>query len=291
MKSEIKNILSVSPIDGRYSSITESLSDYFSEYALIKYRVYIEIEYFIELTEIPLKNLKDISTKNKEDIRMIYKNFSVENALQVKEIEKKINHDVKAIEYFIKKEFEKINLGNFKEFIHFGLTSQDINNTAVPLMLKDGLKDILIPSYKDLINNLEDFSNRTKNIPMVARTHGQAATPTTFSKEIQVFEERLKEQLNNLSIIPNNGKFGGASGNLNAHYISYPEVDWNNFANKFLDRIGLKRSNPTTQIEHYDNMAAIFHNLSRINTILIDFCRDIWHYISINYLIQKTNKK
>ena len=164
MKSEIKNILSVSPIDGRYSSITESLSNYFSEYALIKYRVYIEIEYFIELTKIPLKNLKDISTKNKEDIRMIYKNFSFENALQVKEIEKKINHDVKAIEYFIKKEFEKINLGNFKEFIHFGLTSQDINNTAVPLMLKDGLKDILIPSYKDLINNLEDFSNSIKNI-------------------------------------------------------------------------------------------------------------------------------
>ena len=291
MKSEIKNILSVSPIDGRYYSKTKSLSNYFSEYALIKYRVYIEIEYFIELTEIPLKNLKDISTKNKEDIRMIYKNFSVENALQVKVIEKKINHDVKAIEYFIKEEFEKINLGNFKEFIHFGLTSQDINNTAVPLMLKDGLKDILIPSYKDLINNLEDFSNSIKNIPMVARTHGQAATPTTFSKEIQVFEERLKEQLNSLSIIPNNGKFGGASGNLNAHYISYPEVDWNNLANKFLDRIGLKRSNPTTQIEHYDNMAAIFHNLSRINTILIDFCRDIWHYISINYLIQKTNKK
>ena len=290
MKSEIKNILSVSPIDGRYSSITEAFSNYFSEYALIKYRVYIEIEYFIELTEIPLKNLKDISKKNKGDIRMIYKNFSIEDALRIKEIEKKINHDVKAVEYFIKEEFEKINLGNYKEFIHFGLTSQDINNTAVPLMLKDGLKEILNPNYNDLIKNLEGFSKTTKNIPMVARTHGQVATPTTFSKEIKVFEERLKEQLKNLKNIPNNGKFGGASGNLNAHYIAYPEINWDSFSDKFLDRIGLIRSKPTTQIEHYDNMAAIFHNLSRINTILIDFCRDIWHYISINYLVQKSKK-
>ena len=290
MKSEIKNILSVSPIDGRYSSITEAFSNYFSEYALIKYRVYIEIEYFIELTEIPLKNLKDISKKNKGDIRMIYKNFSIEDALRIKKIEKKINHDVKAVEYFIKEEFEKINLGNYKEFIHFGLTSQDINNTAVPLMLKDGLKEILNPNFNDLIKNLEGFSKTTKNIPMVARTHGQVATPTTFSKEIKVFEERLKEQLKNLKNIPNNGKFGGASGNLNAHYIAYPEINWDSFSDKFLDRIGLIRSKPTTQIEHYDNMAAIFHNLSRINTILIDFCRDIWHYISINYLVQKSKK-
>ena len=291
MKSEINNILSVTPVDGRYYTKTETFSSYFSEYALINYRVYIEIEYFIELTEIPLKNLKDISTKNKRDIRMIYKNFSIEDALRIKEIEKKINHDVKAVEYFIKEEFDKINLGSYKEFIHFGLTSQDINNTAVPLMLKDGLKDILIPSYNDLIKNLEDFSKTTKNIPMVARTHGQVATPTTFSKEIKVFEERLKEQIKNLKNIPNNGKFGGASGNLNAHYIAYPDIDWDSFSDKFLDRIGLIRSKPTTQIEHYDNMAAIFHNLSRINTILIDFCRDIWHYISINYLIQKSNKK
>ena len=291
MKSEIKNILSVSPIDGRYSSKTEAFSNYFSEYALIKYRVYIEIEYFIELTEIPLKNLKDISTKNKGDIRMIYKNFSIEDALRIKEIEKKINHDVKAVEYFIKEEFEKINLGKYKEFIHFGLTSQDINNTAVPLMLKDGLKEILTPSYNELIKNLEDFSKKTNNIPMVARTHGQVATPTTFSKEIKVFEERLKEQLKNLKDVPNNGKFGGASGNLNAHYIAYPDIEWDIFSDKFLDRIGLIRSKPTTQIEHYDNMAAIFHNLSRINTILIDLCRDIWHYISIDYLIQKSNKK
>ena len=291
MKSEIKNILSVSPIDGRYSSKTEAFSNYFSEYALMKYRVYIEIEYFIELTEIPLKNLKDISTKNKGDIRMIYKNFSIEDTLRIKEIEKKINHDVKAVEYFIKEEFEKINLGGYKEFIHFGLTSQDINNTAVPLMLKDGLKEILTPSYNELIKNLEDFSKKTNNIPMVARTHGQVATPTTFSKEIKVFEERLKEQLKNLKDVPNNGKFGGASGNLNAHYIAYPDIEWDIFSDKFLDRIGLIRSKPTTQIEHYDNMAAIFHNLSRINTILIDLCRDIWHYISIDYLIQKSNKK
>ena len=291
MNSKTNNILSVSPIDGRYYIKTEIFSNYFSEYALIKYRVYIETEYFIELTEIPLKNLKDIISKNKGDIRMIYKNFSIDDALRIKEIEKKINHDVKAVEYFIKEEFDKINLGSYKEFIHFGLTSQDINNTAVPLMLKDGLRDILIPNYNDLIKNLEGFSKTTKNIPMVARTHGQVATPTTFSKEIKVFEERLKEQLKNLKNIPNNGKFGGASGNLNAHYIAYPDIDWDSFSDKFLDRIGLIRSKPTTQIEHYDNMAAIFHNLSRINTILIDFCRDIWHYISINYLIQKSNKK
>ena len=291
MNSEINKILSISPVDGRYKSITQPLSEYFSEFALIKYRVYVEIEYFLELTTLPIKNIDNISPETKKKIKKIYQDFSENDAIKIKEIEKEINHDVKAVEYFIKEEFDKLNLGSYKEFIHFGLTSQDINNTAVPLMLKDGLKEILTPSFNDLIKNLEDFSKKTNNIPMVARTHGQVATPTTFSKEIKVFKERLNEQLKNIKYIPNNGKFGGASGNLNAHYIAYPDIDWDSFSDKFLDRIGLIRSKPTTQIEHYDNMAAIFHNLSRINTILIDFCRDIWHYISIDYLIQKSNKK
>ena len=291
MNSEINKILSISPVDGRYKSITQPLSEYFSEFALIKYRVYVEIEYFLELTTLPIKNIDNISPETKKKIKKIYQDFSENDAIKIKEIEKEINHDVKAVEYFIKEEFDKLNLESYKEFIHFGLTSQDINNTAVPLMLKDGFKKILTPSYNDLIKNLEDFLKKTNNIPMVARTHGQVATPTTFSKEIKVFKERLNEQLNNIKYIPNNGKFGGASGNLNAHYIAYPDIDWDSFSDKFLDRIGLVRSKPTTQIEHYDNMAAIFHNLSRINTILIDFCRDIWHYISIDYLIQKSNKK
>ena len=291
MNSEINKILSISPVDGRYKSITQPLSEYFSEFALIKYRVYVEIEYFLELTTLPIKNIDNISPETKKKIKKIYQDFSENDAIKIKEIEKEINHDVKAVEYFIKEEFDKLNLESYKEFIHFGLTSQDINNTAVPLMLKDGFKKILTPSYNDLIKNLEDFLKKTNNIPMVARTHGQVATPTTFSKEIKVFKERLNEQLKNIKYIPNNGKFGGASGNLNAHYIAYPDIDWDSFSDKFLDRIGLVRSKPTTQIEHYDNMAAIFHNLSRINTILIDFCRDIWHYISIDYLIQKSNKK
>ena len=291
MNSEINKILSISPVDGRYKSVTQPLSEYFSEFALIKYRVYVEIEYFLELTTLPIKNIDNISPETKKKIKKIYQDFSENDAIKIKEIEKEINHDVKAVEYFIKEEFDKLNLESYKEFIHFGLTSQDINNTAVPLMLKDGFKKILTPSYNDLIKNLEDFLKKTNNIPMVARTHGQVATPTTFSKEIKVFKERLNEQLKNIKYIPNNGKFGGASGNLNAHYIAYPDIDWDIFSDKFLDRIGLVRSKPTTQIEHYDNMAAIFHNLSRINTILIDFCRDIWHYISIDYLIQKSNKK
>ena len=285
------NLKSISPIDGRYSKISNKISSYFSEYALIKYRVYVEIEYFKALSDIPLKQLASISSSDKKKISAITSKFSLKNANRIKKIEQKINHDVKAVEYFIKEKFDDLGLEHYKEFIHFGLTSQDINNTAIPLMLKLCLKDILLPSLDDVLKLLKNKSDDFINISMIARTHGQAASPTTFGKEINVFHERIKNQLNLLYKIPNNGKFGGASGNLNAHYVSYPSIDWNNFSNKFLERLGLERSKPTTQIEHYDNMAAIFHNLSRINTILIDFCKDIWHYISINYLIQKVNKK
>ena len=285
------NLKSISPIDGRYSKISNKISSYFSEYALIKYRVYVEIEYFKALSDIPLKQLASISSSDKKKISSISSKFSLKNANRIKKIEQKINHDVKAVEYFIKEKFDDLGLEHYKEFIHFGLTSQDINNTAIPLMLKLCLKDILLPSLDDVLKLLKNKSDDFINISMIARTHGQAASPTTFGKEINVFHERIKNQLNLLYKIPNNGKFGGASGNLNAHYVSYPSIDWNNFSNKFLERLGLERSKPTTQIEHYDNMAAIFHNLSRINTILIDFCKDIWHYISINYLIQKVNKK
>ena len=282
---------SISPIDGRYRNKTSGFSDYFSEYALIKYRVYIEIKYFLELCNNPIKNLDSLSKKNKSDINNIYKNFNVEDAKKIKKIESKINHDVKAVEYFIKENLDDLNLSKYKEFVHFGLTSQDINNTAIPLMIKDSLSNIISKSYTILMRGLNKISLKTYDIPMIARTHGQPATPTTFGKEIKVYESRLKNQIDALGKIPNNGKFGGASGNLNAHYAAYPDIDWDDFSDNFLMGIGLERSKPTTQIEHYDNMASIFHNLSRINTILIDFCRDMWHYISINYLIQKVNSK
>ena len=291
MNSISKSLLSISPIDGRYSNKTSLLQNYFSEYALIKYRVYVEIKYFIELAKHKIKPINEISENKLKDVEKIIKNFSVDDAERIKEIEKNINHDVKAVEYFIKEEFDKLGLKDYKEFIHFGLTSQDINNTALPLMVRDSLDKVIFPSYKAIIKEIHKKSTEMKDIAMVARTHGQPATPTTLGKEFMVFEERLLKQLEMLKKIPNNGKFGGASGNLNAHYISYPEIDWNSFSDKFLKSIGLIRSKPTTQIEHYDNMAAIFHNISRINTILIDLCRDVWHYISINYLIQKVNKK
>ena len=291
MNKEEYKINAISPIDGRYSDKCNPLSDYFSEFALIKYRVFVEIQYFTELANIPLPQLKELTDNDKKNIENISKKFSTENALRVKNIEKDINHDVKAVEYFIKEEFGKINLSKYKEFIHFGLTSQDINNTAVPLMLKDSINKVIMPSFVKVQKLINTMSKSLKNIPMIARTHGQPATPTTFGKEFNVFEERLINQIETLASIQNNGKFGGASGNLNAHYVSYPEINWDEFSDNFLKNIGLKRSKPTTQIEHYDNMAAIFHNLSRINTVLIDLCRDIWHYISINYLVQKANKK
>ena len=291
MNKEEYKINAISPIDGRYSDKCNPLSDYFSEFALIKYRVFVEIQYFTELANIPLPQLKELTDNDKKNIENISKKFSTEDALRVKNIEKDINHDVKAVEYFIKEGFDKINLSKYKEFIHFGLTSQDINNTAIPLMLKDSITKVIMPSFVKVQKLINTMSKSLKNIPMIARTHGQPATPTTFGKEFNVFEERLINQIETLVSIQNNGKFGGASGNLNAHYVSYPEINWDEFSDNFLKNIGLKRSKPTTQIEHYDNMAAIFHNLSRINTVLIDLCRDIWHYISINYLVQKANKK
>ncbi len=290
MNNDLNNILSISPIDGRYYSKTESLSTYFSEFGLIKYRVFVEIEYFIALSKLPIKNFKNLSEKDRKGIRSIYQNFTHQDALKIKEIENEINHDVKAVEYFLKNQFDKIGLYKYKEFVHFGLTSQDVNNTAIPLMIKESINDIIIPQLKNLIISLNNISNISDEISMIARTHGQPASPTTLGKEINVFTIRLENQIKSLKKIPNNGKFGGASGNLNAHYVSYPKINWNDFAESFLQDLGLERSNPTTQIEHYDNMAAIFHNMSRINTVLIDLCRDIWHYISINYLIQKVNK-
>tara|TARA_Y100000768_G_scaffold253088_1_gene192288 strand:- start:311 stop:1663 length:1353 start_codon:yes stop_codon:yes gene_type:complete len=290
MNKQTSNILSISPVDGRYHHICEPISDYFSEFALIKYRVLVEIRYFISLSELPIPSLKNLSKKDLDKVSKISSDFSLDDAVTVKNIEKKINHDVKAVEYFIKEKFDRLDFGSYKEYIHFGLTSQDVNNTAIPLMLKDSINNILSTSFTEIVNLLHSKSNELRGISMIARTHGQPASPTTFGKEFEVFEERLKNQINSLTHIPNNGKFGGASGNLSAHYVSYPKIDWDKFSDKFLKSLGLTRSRPTTQIEHYDNMAAIFHNLLRINTILIDLCRDIWHYISINYLIQKVNK-
>ena len=290
MNKQTSNILSISPVDGRYHHICEPISDYFSEFALIKYRVLVEIRYFISLSELPIPSLKNISKKDLDKVSKISSDFSLDDAVTVKNIEKKINHDVKAVEYFIKEKFDRLDFSSYKEYIHFGLTSQDVNNTAIPLMLKDSIDNILSTSFTEIVNLLHSKTNELRGISMIARTHGQPASPTTFGKEFEVFGERLKNQINSLTHIPNNGKFGGASGNLSAHYVSYPKIDWDKFSDKFLKSLGLTRSRPTTQIEHYDNMAAIFHNLLRINTILIDLCRDIWHYISINYLVQKVNK-
>ena len=291
MSDKIYSLKSVSPVDGRYKQKTSIFSEYFSEYALIKYRVYIEIKYFIELTNSNIKDLNGITNENIKDIDSIQSGFKIEDALKIKEIERAINHDVKAVEYFIKEKFTEMKLSEYKEFIHFGLTSQDINNTAIPLMLKDSIDNVLSNDINKLVEKIKYHSNKMADVAMISRTHGQPASPTTLGKEFKVFESRLKRQIKSLSSIPHNGKFGGASGNLNAHYAAFPKINWDRFSDKFLKKIGLERSKPTTQIEHYDNMASKFHNLSRINTILIDFCRDIWHYISISYLIQKVNKK
>ena len=281
-------LMAVSPIDGRYRRQVEDLSMYFSEYALIKYRIRVEVEYFIALCELPLNQLKDFDHSNFAKLRAIYENFTPEDAQKVKDIEKITNHDVKAVEYFIKDEFKKLNIEKFGEFVHFGLTSQDINNTSVPLSLLEGIRDSYMPALNEVIDILEEFSKEWENVPMLAHTHGQPASPTRLGKEIYVFVARLKEQLRLLQTVPYSAKFGGATGNFNAHNFAYPDIDWNKFAADFVEgKLGLKRSYPTTQIEHYDNLAALFHNLERINTILIDLARDMWTYISMEYFRQK----
>ncbi len=282
------SLFSVSPIDGRYAQATESLRPYFSEFGLIRYRVLVEVEYFIALSEIPLPQLASFPSDKAIALRSIYLNFSEAQAKQIKDIEKTTNHDVKAVEYFLKNEFDQMGLSAFKEFIHFGLTSQDINNTATPLLLKEFLEKEFLPLLNKIVSLLEQQATQWKDIAMLARTHGQPASPTRLGKEIHVFIERIRKQQMLLHTIPHSAKLGGATGNFNAHHITFPKVDWNGFANNFThQKLGLQRSNPTTQIEHYDNMAALFDNLKRINTILIDYSRDIWQYVAMNYFKQK----
>lgn len=285
---ELTSLNAISPIDGRYRSQTDVLGGYFSEQALIKYRLWVEVEYFIALCELPLPQLNNVNHNIFEGLRRIYWDLNDAETLRIKELERTTNHDVKAVEYFIKEKFDALGLAEFKEFIHFGLTSQDINNTAVPASFRDAVEEVYVPSVDRIIQTLTGFASDWRNITLLAKTHGQPASPTKLGKEIYVFVERLENQLRQLEEIPYSAKFGGATGNFNAHAIAYPDIDWVEFANQFLaDRLELSRSQFTTQIEHYDNLAAAFDCLKRINTILIDLCRDIWTYISMNYFKQK----
>jgi adenylosuccinate lyase len=284
----LTSLSAISPIDGRYRNTTAGLAGYFSEYALIKYRVFVEIEYFIALCEYPLPQLQSFDKKVSEKLRGIYRNFSENDAQSIKDIEKITNHDVKAVEYFIKNEFDKLGLEKYKEFIHFGLTSQDINNTSIPYSFKLAVDEVYLPAITELIDLLKSYAVEWATLPMLAHTHGQPASPTRLGKEIQVFIERLENQLHLLKQIPYSAKFGGATGNYNAHNIAYPKIDWKKFGDQFVnDILGLSRSQFTTQIEHYDNFAAQCDALKRINNILIDLDRDIWSYISMNYFKQK----
>ncbi len=288
---ELSSLISISPVDGRYRKQTEDLAKYFSEYALIRFRVYVEIEYFISLCEIPLSQLKGFKKDYFKKVRKIYSDFNTVEALKIKEIEKITNHDVKAVEYYLKEKFEKLGLSKYAEFIHFGLTSQDINNTAIPLSLKETFEKYLTPLFDLLINKLDELSKTWAKIPMLAHTHGQPASPTRLGKEIKVFSERLKVQVKELEKIPFSAKFGGATGNFNSHNVAYPGINWLTFANIFVnEKLGLHRSQTTTQIEHYDNLAAFFDNMKRINTILIDLNRDMWTYISMEYFKQTIKK-
>lgn len=288
---EINSLTAISPVDGRYSNKVENLWKYFSEFALIKYRVFVEIEYFIALCEIPLPQLSEISANQFAGLRKITENFSLENATRIKEIENITNHDVKAVEYFIKEEFEKLGLAKYKEFIHFALTSQDANNTALPMSIQDALKNEYYPLIEELLAKLKDLAAEWKNIPMLAKTHGQPASPTKLGKEIQVFIERIEIQLSQLRALPCHAKFGGATGNFNAHLVAYPQINWEQFADKFCkENLGLERSRYTTQIAHYDNYSAIFDALKRINSIILDLDRDFWMYISMGYFKQKIKK-
>ncbi len=281
----------ISPIDGRYGGKTEKLRAYFSEEALIKYRVRVEIEYFIALCEIPLAQLASFDATKFAALRKIYGNFSVGDAQAIKAIEKITNHDVKAVEYFIKNQFDSLGLGEFKEFIHFGLTSQDINNTAIPLSIKEAMNEVYVPQYIAMLDKLKQLATEWEDIPMLARTHGQPASPTRLGKEIEVFAERLKEQFNLLNDVPSAAKFGGATGNYNAHHVAYPHIDWKAFGQNFVQvKLGLHHSFPTTQIEHYDHMAALFDTLKRINNIVLNLDRDFWTYISMDYFKQSIKK-
>lgn len=288
---DFSSINAISPVDGRYRKQTESLSYYLSEAALINYRVFVETEYFIALCELPLPQLKDVDHGRFEELRTLYRDFSFKEALEVKKIENTTNHDVKAVEYYLKKKFDDLGLSKFKEFIHFGLTSQDINNTAQPYSVKLAYSEVMEPSILEVHKILVSKSKDWKKVPMLARTHGQPASPTYLGKEIFVFAERLKNQLDLLNKVPFTAKFGGATGNFNAHYAAYPDIDWVKFADNFiLSALAMKRQKTTTQIEHYDNLAALFDSLKRINTILIDLSRDIWQYISMDYFKQKIKK-
>lgn len=281
-------LTAVSPIDGRYHSKTESLAPYFSEYALIRYRVNVEVEYFIALCEIPLPQLEGVAPEKKEKLRDIYRNFSVDDAQRIKDIESVTNHDVKAVEYFLKEQFDALGLEQYKEFIHFGLTSQDINNTSVPMAVRDATERVFIPMLENVIAWLNEHATEWYDIPMLAKTHGQPASPTRLGKEIKVFAYRLEEQLKQLKAVPVSGKFGGATGNFNAHLIAFPGYDWRAFGAKFLNEyLGIKREEWTTQISNYDNLGALLDAMKRINTIIIDLDRDMWMYISMNYFKQK----
>jgi adenylosuccinate lyase len=278
----------ISPIDGRYRSKVATLSNYFSEFALIRYRVLVEIEYVIALSESGITQLQPFNEQTQEALKDIYRNFTEEHAQAIKDIEKVTNHDVKAVEYFIKEQFEILGLSAHKEFIHFGLTSQDINNTAIPLSIKDAVEDVYFPALEELTATLERLSNEWAAIPMLARTHGQPASPTRLGKEFHVFVTRIEEQLHLLEHVPHAAKFGGATGNFNAHHVAFPAIDWQAFGANFVEnKLGLKHSFPTTQIEHYDHMAALYDNLKRINTIIIDLDRDVWTYVSMDYFKQK----
>jgi len=288
---ELNSLTAISPLDGRYRQKVNELDLYFSEFGLMKYRLMVEIEYFIALCDIPLPQLSDFKKDNYKALRSIYEDFEIEDAEKIKEREKITNHDVKAIEYYLKERFFHSGLGKWNEFIHFGLTSQDINNTAIPLSIKDALINVYFPLLFELRETLATFADEWKDIPMLARTHGQPASPTRLGKEIAVFIARIDEQSKYFGQIPYSAKFGGATGNMNAHKVAYPDIDWISFANNFVnEELGLQRSQPTTQIEHYDNLAALFDNMRRINVILIDLARDIWTYISMDYFRQKIKK-
>ena len=279
-------LLAISPVDGRYAAKTAELSAFFSEYALMRYRVLVEVEYFIALCELPLPQLAEVDPACFPALRAIYGDFTTEDAARIKEIEARTNHDVKAVEYFLKERFPALGLEAYMEFIHFGLTSQDINNTATPLSLKEALAEVYVPALRELIAMLDERAALWADVPMLAHTHGQPASPTRLGKELKVFVVRLKEQLRQLDACTYPGKFGGATGNLNAHYAAYPDIDWNDFAENFVASLGLKRSWPTTQIDHYDNLATIFDALRRIDTVLVDLSRDCWLYISMDYFSQ-----